>query len=108
MFADTLLLAGVAPERAAKATAGVAVVGGCAVVGLGIWQSSYMTIAVGLWMLYSTWGLVEAIRRGAVAQHPMFCFDGDGAGGGGAAAMQAQLPAVGTSGYRRYGGEGEV
>lgn len=30
---------------------------------------------VGAWMLYTTWGLVVAIRDGTVAQHPLFCYE---------------------------------
>lgn len=107
IFADLMLLAGVSPERAAKATAGVATLGGAVVIGLGIWWRSFLTIAVGIWMLYSTLQLWVAIRAGAVGQHPLFSYDanasGTGTGGGG-----TQLPATGGSGYQRYGGDGTV
>lgn len=61
------------------------------------------SLQVGLWMLYSTFGLVQAIREGAVRQHPMFCYE--------------QLPdssqpqvAMGSSksSYQHYSGENPV
>lgn len=79
IFADAMLLAGVAPQAAAKVTAGVAVVLGLGVLGLGIWQFNTLTVLVGAWMLWSTWQLVQAIRAGQVEQHPLFAAEGGGA-----------------------------
>lgn len=79
---------------------------------LGFWWASYLTMAVGLWMLYATWQLWAAIRAGTVTSHPMFCYSseaGGGAGAGAGAPPMQQLPAVGTGGgYARYSGEGTV
>lgn len=170
IFADLLLLRGVAAEKAAKITAGLAAVLGCGVVALGVWRTldtnvaGVLTIFVGLWMLYcEQWGgggslvqqgawaeaawaedasgrccfvagqasgaaghpqsplrnplpaatllLWEAIRAGAVQQHPLFKHaEGGGAGGAAGTGPAMQLPAVGggASRYQRYGGEGEV
>ena len=110
ILADALLLCGVHPVPAAKATVATAVVLGVGVVGLGVWRVDFLTIAVGAWMLHSTWQLWQAIRDGTVQQHPMFNYDPEGgsSGGGGGGAPQ-QLPAVGKAGgYRSYGGDGPV
>lgn len=74
IFADSMLLAGVAVDTAARVTAGVATAIGAGVVGLGLWQGSVVTALVGLWMLYTTAQLVKCIRDGAVEQHPLFCY----------------------------------
>ncbi|KAL4422465.1 hypothetical protein ABPG75_008662 [Micractinium tetrahymenae] len=110
IFADCLLLAGVHVETAAKATVAVATGGGLAVIGLGIWLTSYLTIAVGVWMLYSTWQLWQVLRAGAIAQHPMFSYSAaDGGGGGGAgSAGGAGAGTVQASSYRRYDGESAI
>lgn len=92
IFADALLLGGVRPEPAARATAIVATVLGAGVVALGVWRAQFLTIAVGLWMLYVTAELWQAIRSATVEQHPLFSH-ADGAAG---------------SGYSPYGGSGAV
>jgi hypothetical protein len=102
IFADALLLAGVRPEPAARATASVATVLGAGVVCLGVWRAQFLTIAVGLWMLYVTAELWQAIRSGAVEQHPMFSHTDACVGGG-----VPHLPATG-GGYSRFGGNGAV
>ncbi|KAI3429743.1 hypothetical protein D9Q98_010058 [Chlorella vulgaris] len=103
IFADLLLLAGLRTALAARTTASVATVLGLGVLGVGVWRTQVLTIAVGGWMLYTTAQLWKTIQAGTVDQHPMFSFT---------AAQQARdagtaLPAAGT-GYSRYVGSGAV
>ena len=56
-----------------------------------------LTIAVGVWMLFSTFELLAFVVKGQAGEHPLFCFeDGGGSGnngdGGGAAAAGAAAP----------------
>jgi Zn-dependent protease len=97
IFADTLLLAGVHPEPAAKATVGVACVLGGGVVGYGIWHVQYMTIAVGAWMLHATYQLWKSIQAGTIEQHPMFSFTAAGTEASGATALLGN-----AAGYSRF------
>ena len=47
----------------------------------GVAQNDSLTtpaaVQVGVWMLYSTWGLVVAIRERRVEEHPMFNYADD-------------------------------
>ncbi|KAI3429753.1 hypothetical protein D9Q98_010066 [Chlorella vulgaris] len=103
IFADLLLLAGLHTKLAARTTASVATVLGLGVLGVGVWRTQVLTIAIGAWMLCTTAQLWKTIQAGTVDQHPMFSF---------LAAQQAgeagtALPAAGT-GYSRYVGSGAV
>lgn len=97
ILADVLLLCGLEEVLAAKVTAGAAVALGLAVVAFGAWQVSVMTMLVGLWMLYTTAGLVQTIRAGGVQQHPMFCYEEP-------AASEEFLPFASKAGCQPYGG----
>ena len=83
ILADVLLLAGVEPERAARAVAASAAVLGLGVVGWGTWHGLAMTVAVGAWMLHATWKLFEMLRLGTVTSHPLFNFNAANGNAGG-------------------------
>ena len=102
VLADALLLGGVGREPAARITAVAAFALGMAVALLGAWQLNWVTIAVALWMLRSTWQLWQVIQAGAVASHPLFSFDGAaGASAGGSGSGEQ-----GKGGYVMFGSEG--
>ncbi|KAL4436078.1 hypothetical protein ABPG77_005526 [Micractinium sp. CCAP 211/92] len=105
IFADCLLLAGVGVEKAAKATVAVATVGALAVIGLGFWLESYLSVAVGIWMLFSTLQLWQVLRAGGIAQHPLFAHSAASSAGpgGGAAAGVGQARS-----YQRYDGDSAI
>lgn len=54
-----------------------------------------LTIAVGVWMLFSTFELLAFVVKGKANEHPLFCFEeesGEGGDGGGGAAAAAPPP----------------
>ncbi|GMH35987.1 hypothetical protein BSKO_03855 [Bryopsis sp. KO-2023] len=77
LVADTLLMWGVSDDLTAKIMVGLSVPMGAGVVIWGIVEFSPVTILVGLWILYSSWGLISALRNGTVSEHPLFLFTSD-------------------------------
>ena len=65
----------------------------------GFYRKMLLTIAVGVWMLFSTFELLAFVVKGQAGEHPLFCFEDGGSGnnndnsdGGGAAAAGAAAP----------------
>ncbi|EIE24679.1 hypothetical protein COCSUDRAFT_65471 [Coccomyxa subellipsoidea C-169] len=75
IFADLLLLCGVNARTTAIITVVLAVAIAGALIAWGIVEVAILTIAVGIWMLYTSAELGLAIKNGTVTQHPMFCYD---------------------------------
>lgn len=90
-LADLLLICGAGAQSAGKAVSGLGVVVGLVILAYGFWRKMLLTIAVGVWMLFSTFELLAFVVKGRAGEHPLFCFD-DGGGGGGAAAAGAPPP----------------
>eukprot|EP01025_Chloroclados_australasicus_P023331 TRINITY_DN2368_c0_g3_i4.p1 TRINITY_DN2368_c0_g3~~TRINITY_DN2368_c0_g3_i4.p1 ORF type:complete len:285 (-),score=25.41 TRINITY_DN2368_c0_g3_i4:320-1174(-) len=74
ILASLLLIFGVPVNLSAKIVVGLAVVLGVGVIVLGILTFSVISIFVGIFMLYSTWGLYRYVQNDTVDQHPMFKF----------------------------------
>ncbi|KAK9816996.1 hypothetical protein WJX72_008022 [[Myrmecia] bisecta] len=75
IFADLLLLCGLGEVLAAQITIAVAVLVAAGILAWGIYEQAILTVAVGAWMLYTTYELFSAVRKGSVTRHPMFCYD---------------------------------
>jgi hypothetical protein len=61
----------------------------------GFYRKMLLTIAVGVWMLFSTFELLAFVVKGKAGEHPLFCFEengGEGGGEGGGAAAAAAAP----------------
>lgn len=71
---DALLACGVPESTTALITICVAVPIALGVVVLGAVRFQVVTILVGIFILWATWQLFDARRRGALASHPMFAF----------------------------------
>lgn len=96
-LADLLLLCGLGAQTAGKAVSGLGVVIGLLILVYGFYRKMLLTIAVGVWMLFSTFELLAFVVKGKAGEHPLFCFEdsnnGDGGGvEGGAAAAAAPPP----------------
>ena len=68
----------------------------------GFYRKMLLTIAVGVWMLFSTFELLAFVVKGKASDHPLFCFEdsnddgqvGGVEGGGAAAAAPPPPPAA--------------
>lgn len=65
----------------------------------GFYRKMLLTIAVGVWMLFSTFELLAYVVKGQAGEHPLFCFEdqngnGNGESEGGAAPPPPPPPAA--------------
>ncbi|BDA42636.1 probable zinc metalloprotease Rip3 [Coccomyxa sp. Obi] len=95
IFADLLLMCGVNVRVAAIVTVVLAVAVAGALIAWGIIEVAILTVAVGIWMLYTSAELGLSIKNGTVAQHPMFCYESlsDGANRQPTTSPEVMLPA---------------
>lgn len=77
ILADSLLLLGVSVPVTAKITAGAAVALGSSLLVLALFQQRMLTVMVAVWMLNSTWQLIQHIQSGTEEQHPLFHYSED-------------------------------
>jgi len=81
VFADALLLCGMEPNKAAKITAGIAIVISLGIGTLGVLQMlggdpfGLLTVLVAAWVMYNSYRLYEASQQGTAQYHPMFSKD---------------------------------
>ncbi|KAI8470627.1 MAG: hypothetical protein J3K34DRAFT_252144 [Monoraphidium minutum] len=74
IFVDSLLACGVVPTAAAKITLGVAVPIAAAILVFGAVFFQPVTIMIALFLFWACWELFDCLRKGLIAQHPLFSF----------------------------------
>lgn len=95
-LADLLLMCGLGAQTAGKVVSALGIVIGLAILAYAFYRKSLLTIAVGVWLCFSTFELLSYVVRGQAAEHPLFYFEGqqqqEGEGGGGGGGGAAPAP----------------
>eukprot|EP00879_Flechtneria_rotunda_P015871 GHRR01016598.1.p1 GENE.GHRR01016598.1~~GHRR01016598.1.p1 ORF type:complete len:142 (+),score=17.80 GHRR01016598.1:293-718(+) len=72
ILVGSLLSCGVAVRTTALITCGLAVPLAIGIIVFGGITFSVIIILVGVWILYTTWELIDSYRKDQLAQHPLF------------------------------------